>query len=480
MVERRVGVSVIFNNEISPNDIINTPPSTEAKRLVIRGRWQKTVAAVMNQRYKLPSQTPTPDIIQRRSERIENILLNECNENPSKTSYAYSLLGMVLGIVFTLMLTSYPQHYPIGDSKYWYEPLLNIIFTWGPLAAVNLINLCFFCMGINGMSTVKTCFTAYGFGTTTACILQVILYTSWVHGANLPFPMPFHGYITAVLTWYTMNAVFWFQCPKAWRSASLNRKKMLFCVLFLNMTYVAELTYKVVQRSFIVIPKHLHWPLIAVLVIVRELHAGGLCYLGQKAAGYHDLSIEVLATEYGALRHAIFLSVDGASITTNVIAYTILAVDFLMNVFCTLIVIWCDKNRSEKNRERQVKALLNLIINEAVEFMVPISYVITLLMAYYGPNGEILGNIKNSFWQYRAIDNLGDTLKWIAIMFSVDFASLIVSYLLLQYFCKINIFRIYLQIQDQMGHMLGIATGYMIAEVTSFSVYFRSLQLNNR
>ena len=91
--------------------------------MVIRDRWKKTWPKTMllKQRFKLPSQTPTTDMIERRSKTIENILLNQCNEDPSKTSYVYSLLGIVLGIVFTLMLTSYPQHYPIGNSKYWYE-----------------------------------------------------------------------------------------------------------------------------------------------------------------------------------------------------------------------------------------------------------------------------------------------------------------------------------------------------------------------
>ena len=464
MAESKLGVSVISSNKIVPVDVINT------SSIQTENRWQKVLPKTMliKQDFKPPSLPPTHDMIERRSEKIEKILLNECNENPSKTAYAYSVLGIVLGFVFTVMITTYPQHYPIGNSKYWYEALLVQTLTWGPLAAVNLTNLCFFCMGVNGKNTVKSCFVALGSGATAACIVQGTLYTVWIQVAGLPSPMPFHGYITAVLTWYTMNAVWWFQCPKTWRSTSLNRKKMMFCILFLNMTYVAELTYKAVGKSFIVIPTHLHWPLIAVLVIVRELHAGGLCYFGQKAAGYPDLSIEVITTAYGGLRHALFLSVDGASMTTDAVAYTILAVDFILNLGCTFIVMWCDKNRSEKNRERQVKALLNLIINEAVEFTVPIAYVITLLMAYYGPNGDILGNIKNSYWQYSAVEDIGDTLKWIAIMFSVDFASLIVSYFLLQYFCKINIFRMYLQIQDQMGYMLGIATGYMISEVIFF------------
>jgi hypothetical protein len=323
-------------------------------------------------------------------------------------------------------------------------------------------------MGINGKNTARACVLAYGVGATTAGVTSGILYMLWVQLADLPSPMLFHGYLTGVVTWYAMNAVFWFECPKNWRNVARNKKRIIFCLVFLNLLFVFEISYKLIQRLFLVIPKHMHWPLIIVLLVARELHAWVLGYFGQKIAGVPDLSVEVLATVYAGLRHAIFLSVDGASMTTDAIGYTILAADFLINLLCCFIIIWCDRNESVKNQERKVKALLNLISNEYVEFAIPITYVICLLMAYFGPNAEILGNVRNGFWHYNAIEDIGDTLKWITIMFSFDFVSLILSTLLLRYFCKINIFRMYLQIQDQMGHMIVLATGYMVSEVKQY------------
>ena len=158
-----------------------------------------------------------------------------------------------------------------------------------------------------------------------------------------------------------------------------------------------------------------------------------------------------------------FLSVDIGSITTDIVCYSILAADFLINLVCCFIILWCDRNWSERSREWQVKAVLNLIINESVEFLTPIAYVICLLMAYYGPNAEIMGNIKNSYWQYSAIEDIGDTVSWIGIMFSVDLISVIVSFILLQCYCKINILVMYLQLQEHMGYIMAISTGYMLS-----------------
>ena len=33
-------------------------------------------------------------------------------------------------------------------------------------------------------------------------------------------------------------------------------------------------------------------------------------------------------------------------------------------------------------------------MTERIEFIVPLTYMVMLLMAYYGPNADILGNVK--------------------------------------------------------------------------------------
>ena len=80
-----------------------------------------------------------------------------------------------------------------------------------------------------------------------------------------------------------------------------------------------------------------------------------------------------------------------------------------------------------------------MIINESVEILMPIAYAVTLLMAYYGPNAEILSNIKNSEWKYTAIEDIGSSMKWIALLFSVDIVSAIICIGLIYRFCQINI-----------------------------------------
>ena len=291
------------------------------------------------------------------------------------------------------------------------------------------------------------------------------LYLLWTNIVKLPYPVPFHGYIIAVVTWYSMNIVFWFQCPKTWRSDPGSTKKMIFCIMFLNMLFIAEITYKAIRKTFLIVPRSYHLPLVLVLIIVREWHSWSIGYLGKKIAGYPDLSIDILATLIGGLRHIMFLSVDIGSITNEIVSYSILAADFVINLIFCFLVVWYNRKWSRKNQEKQIKSLLSLIINESLEFLMPIAYVVCLLMAYYGPNAEILGNIKNSYWQYIAINNIEKTLQWIGMMFAVDIASAVISFLVLWWLCKINIIRIYLQMQNEIWPIIAIQQGYLISEV---------------
>ena len=362
-----------------------------------KNRWVKATKKIsfMN-RIRLPLKSPSQNFIIGRSKKFETIFLNKADDEVSIKSVLYCFLGIALGVLFTAFITTYPQHYAIRNSAYWYEPMLVIILRWGPIASIHLINVTLFCMGIKWENTVKTCLIAYIVGSITACFLSYILYIFWSVVVELPYPMPFHGYIIAVITWYMMNIVFWFQCPKTWRSDRTVMKNMMFCIMFLNMLYVAEITYKAIRKIFLVVPRSYHLPLVLVLIIVREWHGWILGFCGKKISEYPDISIEILATLIGGLRHIMFLSVDIGSITTKAVSYSIIAADFVINLISCFQVVLYNQKKSKEYEMKQVKTALNLIINESVEFIMPIAYVICFLMAYYGPNAEILGNIKNS------------------------------------------------------------------------------------
>ena len=119
-----------------------------------------------------------------------------------------------------------------------------------------------------------------------------------------------------------------------------------------------------------------------------------------------------------------------------------------------------------KTKRKKVIALNVLIISEAVECMMAISYIMALCMAYFGPNADLMIHIKSNMWQSSPITDFYDTIYWILVMLMVDFGATFISILMLGWYCKINILKMYLQIFREMGMALALSQAYYLTEVS--------------
>ena len=108
---------------------------------------------------------------------------------------------------------------------------------------------------------------------------------------------------------------------------------------------------------------------------------------------------------------------------------------------------------------------MKLVICEKQSLHV-ITYMTLIVMAYYGPNAEILGNIKLNIWQFnRPIADIEKYVTNVSMWLSIDFLSLIINGILLWQFCKINILKILKKLQQKYWFIFAIAEAYVMMEV---------------
>ena len=123
---------------------------------------------------------------------------------------------------------------------------------------------------------------------------------------------------------------------------------------------------------------------------------------------------------------------------------------------------WCHskiiylKRKQPHEIEKITGLLQELVINEVVEFMVPLAYLASVLVCYFGPNAKLIGNIGSDYWQYEPIHDLNHTIEFVLIFFFVDLASLLMSTTILWTFCRINLYRVYSAIQKEFGWIFTI------------------------
>ena len=109
-----------------------------------------------------------------------------------------------------------------------------------------------------------------------------------------------------------------------------------------------------------------------------------------------------------------------------------------------------------------MQLLQELVISEMVEGMVPLCYLVCFSMAYYGPNGELFGNILNSYWHFSAVEDPTHTIKNVCIFFLIDTLSLVLCALLLWYCCQINLYKAYVALQKEFGMPFNVALAYKL------------------
>ena len=91
-----------------------------------------------------------------------------------------------------------------------------------------------------------------------------------------------------------------------------------------------------------------------------------------------------------------------------------------------------NEETAESAKTGKQRMVTELVLAELTEGITPFAYAIGIAMAYYGYNGTILGNIKNGFWGYKPIDDIGYLFQMMILLFGVDvFSTLINSFVLL-------------------------------------------------
>ena len=459
--------SSIYTISLDNTTINSTPAEENVKLSRAKIRW-KTGTRKIGAMHGWTIQTfpPSYSAKRKRPNKLKQIFLNLCEDTITIKSVLSSFAGILLSILSTLLFNLWKQHEVFENHKYWYESTILLIFGWGPIATANVVNLSLFCTGSEARNSLKPCLITYVFSAFSMILSAALIYFVWSYCAGRVWPMPFQGYTVGVIGWYTMMITLWFEFPKQWRSSPAIRKKVLYVLLFLNVMVIAELTYKGILGLFHIVPIKVQWTLVFVLLVVREWHSWILSYLGQKISGGEDFSVEVIAIHYAAVRHIIFLSVNLGGLTTSGTNYLMFGCDFAINIACTFATM-CLTNKpwSEKNDERKIKSAMTQVINESVEFMMPIAYCACYMMAYFGPNAKLMGNVKSDIWHFTSVDNINDTLFWNGIMFAIDLGSTMLTMILLLCYAKINILKMYFQMQEEMWYILAIQQGYIISEV---------------
>ena len=272
--------------------------------------------------------------------------------------------------------------------------------------------------------------------------------------------------------------------PKIVRTDSHFKKRFGFYFVAQCLRPIAAWLYAFLGTAFLKAPKEYQWIIGIFTPLVRELFVWTLLEVSYKASGISNLTrliqgnhgshskypqkLKLSCIHYMGSRHALFLAVVMGSVATSATTNVIIALDFFINVYLGMKIIYLLKySKKENSRIIAQEELQELVMNERVETIIPLTYILCFLLGYYGPNAEWLGNIQLTLWQFQGVTNVRTFLETLFLLVSIDFMSGIINGLILWKICKINIFKTLLDIQKEFWIVMAIQEGYLFCEVKS-------------
>ena len=113
-----------------------------------------------------------------------------------------------------------------------------------------------------------------------------------------------------------------------------------------------------------------------------------LTFSAKKSAGKTDQFVDLVAKNIIAVFHALFVAQCVGAAATQFSTYLLLGIDFAINMYFAGKFFWLFK---KKKFEACGETLQGLVMNEFLEFTMPLLFLVCFLAAFHGPNAEIIG-----------------------------------------------------------------------------------------
>ena len=161
--------------------------------------------------------------------------------------------------------------------------------------------------------------------------------------------------------------------------------------------FLMTIEYSIFRKILTSTSQNRQWIVAATLPLLREFNLWLDLKLSYRAADSKDSSVEIYRNFWINTGHCIGLcSYLGASITAFS-TWIIVGADSFINAYHAIKLILMKRKNVISSRLKEAEIhLMTIILNEVIEAVVPLTFLIIFILFYYGPNAEQYGQVKSS------------------------------------------------------------------------------------
>ena len=360
------------------------------------------------------------------------------------------MIGVMLGcVILNAVITIIPQHNVIKEPQYWFElPICYVLGMWLSALGMRVIesSVILNCSEFKSLKVIIDIMLTSGIAQFS---VTGLLYLGWTRIMKLNYPIPFISYVSGYPVYGIIILRIWKKFPLHLRNDQVLRKKLKFYILYVAYALVLQLQLKFLSKLTIKINPNIQWIVAIVIPIVKEGNDWIIDKLVSKAFNGTDLNnAKFVAMVRISCNFSFWLVLTIGTIATDLTSNCMLGINFGLHLFgCLRILRYQWKSRSldiEANEKEKLLGIRNeliqdILLSEIMEFIVPLVYMATFTMAFYGPNSHVLGSVGNNYWHYQKMMDLQSLMISAVEFLAIDLIGCLITTILLWKFCDINV-----------------------------------------
>ena len=406
---------------------------------------------------------------------FDNRYITINNEDTRNGTGLLGILILLASVPLSMLMTCWPHHNILQHPEYWYESIFmamigyTSIFSIGNTVEENLL------IKTDSLLSWKACvkqFTIFSLGNV---IVFATIYFFWTHSLGYRYPMPFTGQIQVLMLFFFFVPLsIWLQFPSSIKKQNPTVKKQIS--LYIRLLFLRLLTllvYTKLPAVFLGDKVHLQWLLVIFLPLWKKFCLWWNEKMALKISLSHKFVSKINSIIWVGFAHSFSITLVLASTKIHLITACLLMLsDFMFNLW-SLMKILRQKRSPLANQqdEEQDTALSSLAVREYLEVLIPSMYCLSFIVAYYGPNAELIGNVRCAIWTFEKVSDLFDKLKFILLFIVIDGIRGVSFGLVLWYFRNLNMYSAYCRTINVYGKLILFSGTRIINAVRIFYVF---------
>ena len=383
--------------------------------------------------------------------RINRIDSNKKVSNGSeKIKYSdglYGLLVLILCIFGVSFIALVPVHNLITNPDFWPELILQVspnLFIHAAMIATRAQMI----FGTCNKTTLKIILDLLLTYTLTIYLSLCFIHLVWTTCLTFIEPFPFRCILVNYISFGTVLLRFWFILPKKIKMNATTRKRQRMFLFYILWSSAIALQLMVARKMFDKTPLEFQWVIAILVPILKEINDLIIDKLIREAATPKNIfQVRTMGKLTTNIMFSFWIAVFLATSATETSGYVLLGINFCFNlILCKKAIKWENTKIENQNQSFQNESLIQLVVNETIELIAPVTFIGSYLLAFYGPNYETIGNVGCSYWTFQGITDLNSLFMPVIVMALIDFGSAVVSGILLWKWCRINIFKEYCKV----------------------------------